>query len=252
MAKQIGTHRLVGTTGNMTYVKTKDGFLVREKPVRNKTKFRTSENFARVRDHAANFGHAAKSGKLLRTAFIGQIKTASDYRVTSRFTTRLLEIVKSDPVNERGERRIQEGELQRLQGFEFNNSCQLSEVLHHVQYTTTIDQATGVHKITVAPFAPTDDIAVPAGASHARLTMAAAVVDFDRGIFVSNAQSTADLPLDVAITEPITLSVQLPAQSTLPLFMVFGIRFFETDRDKQFPLPKDANALQVVYAGRNA
>lgn len=62
MAKQKGAHRLTGTIGELTYYKSKNGYIVRETSPLSAQRLATDPAFARTRENNAEFGRAGKSG----------------------------------------------------------------------------------------------------------------------------------------------------------------------------------------------
>lgn len=245
MPKQIGTHRVVGTTGNMTYSKTKDGYLAREKTVVNTGRIKTSESYQRVRENNAHFGEAAKGARLIRNAYSDLIKTAADGRMTSRLITGLLQVVNSDATSNRGERKVHKGNVQLVQGFEFNKSTQLPSTLQ-MPYTVEPDRANGLFTVNLAPFIPEEAVTWPLGATHFRITAAAAELDFENHRMVSDTQMSAAISLNDA-SATVALSPKVTAQSDFPLFLVLGIRFFMQEHAKLYPLAKGLNALAIVH-----
>ena len=65
-------------------------------------------------------GGAGKGGKLIRGAVRILLQNAKDKRVVSRLVKSLLEVAKKDPLNERGHRTIEDGNMSLLLGFDFN------------------------------------------------------------------------------------------------------------------------------------
>ncbi len=69
MAKQIGIIKLKGKIGDLSFYKTKDGHLSREKGGVDAERIKNDPAFERTRENGAVFGSAAKSGKLVRDNF---------------------------------------------------------------------------------------------------------------------------------------------------------------------------------------
>src|SRR5699024_7074115 len=116
MARQAGIIKLKGTIGDISFYKTSDGFLARQKGGIDGDRIANDPAFQRTRENGAEFGRAGKGGKLIRNAIRVLLRRAKDKRVTSRLTTQLLAIVKTDTVNERGLRTILNGDLNLLNG----------------------------------------------------------------------------------------------------------------------------------------
>src|SRR5690606_33266480 len=122
MARQAGIIKLKGTIGDISFYKTSDGFLARTKGGVEGGRIANDPAFQRTRENGAEFGRAGRGGKLIRNAIRVLLRNAKDKRVTSRLTTQLLAIVKTDTVNQRGERTIVDGSMELLNGFEFNQN----------------------------------------------------------------------------------------------------------------------------------
>src|SRR5690554_6127771 len=143
MAKQAGIIKLKGTIDDIAFYKTADGHLARAKGGIDRDKILNSPAFARTRENNAEFARAGQGGKVLRTAFRSLIQNAKDRRLVSRLTTLLLAIVQTDPVNDRGQRNLDEGELTLLKGFECNNNGKLNTTFFG-QYEPSFDRSTGL------------------------------------------------------------------------------------------------------------
>lgn len=245
MAKQKGHHRILGTTGDMTYQKTQDGYTVKEKLHISPEKFKHSEKYARVRENMAEFARAGKASRLFRTAVMALLKTHADTRMISRLTTQFLRVIKSDPVSDRGQRSLLLGELDTMTGFEFNVSNPLSEPFH-TPYTVAVSRATGQCTVDIPAFQIRDAISIPEGATHCRLSAAAVLLDFDKQTYFSNVKTSTDLALSEESVAAITLTPVVPALPTLPLFMLLGVEFFMVTNGKPYTLNKAFNALRLV------
>ena len=84
MAKQTGIIKLKGTIGGISFYKTSDGHLAREKGGPDANRIANDPAFQRTRENGSEFGRAGKGGKLLRIALRNMMQNASDKRVTSR------------------------------------------------------------------------------------------------------------------------------------------------------------------------
>ena len=70
MAKQTGIIKLKGTIGGISFYKTSDGDLAREKGGVDKSRIANDPAFQRTRENGAEFGAAGKGGKLVRVGRI--------------------------------------------------------------------------------------------------------------------------------------------------------------------------------------
>jgi hypothetical protein len=246
MAKQKGIIKLEGTIGDITFQKTRDGYLAREKGGVSAGRIANDPAFQRTRENGAEFGRAGNAGKALRNALRQLLQNASDRRVVSRLTRAMMAVIQTDAVNARGERTVTQGELDFLQGFDFNINGKLSTTLF-AGFIATINRVAGTAEIALAPFVPSVMIAAPGGTTHFRIFGAGAEVDFDLGTSVSQVSDSGILPWDNVATTSITLSHTLTANSTHPLFAVLGIEFLQEVNGVQYRLKNGAfNAMAIV------
>src|SRR3989344_57567 len=96
MARQKGIIKLKGTIGDISFYKTQDGHLAREKGGVDASRIANDPAFVRTRENGEEFGASAASGKLVRDAFRSMMMSASDNRVTSRLTKVMSDIKNFD------------------------------------------------------------------------------------------------------------------------------------------------------------
>ena len=247
MAKQKGIIKLDGTIGGITFYKsTQDGYLAREKGGVSAEKIATDPAFQRTRENGEEFGRAGKAGKLLRNAIRAMLQNASDSRMVSRLTQKMVEVVQADATNPRGQRNVIDGEAELLQGFEFNISGKLGTTLS-APYTSTIDRVAGTLEANIPSFVPLNMIAAPGGTTHFKIVSAGAEIDFESETFVMDSNESAILPWDTTATAVLTLTNAVTANSTKPLFLALGIEFYQQVNGQMYPLKNGAyNALSLV------
>jgi hypothetical protein len=246
MAKQTGIIKLKGTIGGISFYKTSDGHLAREKGGVDKSRIQNDPAFQRTRENGSEFGRAGKGGKVLRNGIRVLLQNAKDKRVVSRLTKDLVAIVKTDTTNERGLRTIQDGNLSQLEGFEFNLNGKLGATLF-AAFTKAFDRVSGDATLDLAAFSPTIRIAAPAGTTHFKVVMGASELDFVNETSIFENDETAILPYTAADTAAIALSATITANSTLPVVQVLGIEFYQEVNGEMYALKNGAyNALSVV------
>lgn len=246
MAKQKGIIKLQGTIGDITFVKTKDGYLAKEKTSVNGNRIATDAAFLRTRENNAEFGRAGKAGKVLRRAIQLLLQQAKDSRVTSRLTKEMMKVLKADSTSTRGLRNVVDGEAELLEGFEFNLNAKLSATIF-AAYTCTADRVTGTLAVSLPPFVPNQFIAGPEGSTHFKIVSAGAEVDFEASSFVSASSDSTILPLNGNATNALNLSNAVTPNSTHPLFLLLGIQFYQQVNGINYPLKNGAfNALNLV------
>ena len=243
MAKQKGIIKLDGTIGGITFYKSQDGYLAREKGGVSAEKIANDPAFQRTRENGEEFGRAGKAGKLLRNAIRAMLQNASDSRMVSRLTQKMVEVVQADITNPRGQRNVIDGEAELLQGFEFNISGKLGTTLY-APYTSTIDRVAGTLEASIPSFVPLNMIAAPGGTTHFKVVTAGAEIDFENETFVMDSNASAILPWDATATAVLTLTNTVTANSTKPLFLALGIEFYQEVNGQMYPLKNGAyNAL---------
>ena len=68
MARQKGIIKLKGTIGDISFYKTGDGHLAREKGGVDGSRIANDPAFQRTRENGSEFGRAGKGGKVIRNA----------------------------------------------------------------------------------------------------------------------------------------------------------------------------------------
>jgi hypothetical protein len=246
MAKQSGIIKLEGTIGDITFYKSQDGLLARAKGGVDASRIQNDAAFQRTRENGEEFGRAGAAGKLLRLAFRTFLQNASDSKMVSRLTKEMMAVVKADATNLRGQRNVLDGELELLQGFDFNIDGKLSSTLF-LAYTATIDRVTGALRVNIPAFSPMNAIAFPEGSTHLWFVSGGASIDFEAGIIESVNSKSADIAITEAPVAAVDLLNQLTANSTHPLFLVFGIEFYQQVNGVNYALKSGQyNAMALV------
>jgi hypothetical protein len=246
MAKQKGIIKLEGTIGDITFYKSQDGYLAREKGGIPADRIANDPAFQRTRENGSEFGAAGKAGKILRNSIRALLQNASDSRMVSRLTQEMVKVLQEDTTNTRGLRNVIDGEAELLEGFEFNKNGKLGTTLY-APFTGTIDRVTGTLTVAIPAFVPLNMLAAPGGSTHFKIVSAGTEVDFENESFIVDNQATAVLPWDAAPTAVINLANAVTPNSTHPLFLVLGIEFYQEVNGQMYPLKNGAfNALSLV------
>ena len=246
MARQKGIIKLKGTIGDITFYKTQDGHLAREKGGIDASRIASDPAFQRTRENGSEFGRAGKAGKLLRTAFRPLLLNSADGRMVSRLTQRMVKVIQADLVSERGLRNVIDGEAELLFGFEFNIRGKLGTSLF-APFVPTIDRVAGEIKVDLLPFIPANMIAAPSGTTHFKIISGGAEVDFETETFVVSSSETAILPWDNTVTTAINQVNAVTPASTKPLFLAVGVEFYQEINGQMYPLKNGAfNPLSLA------
>ncbi len=246
MARQNGIIKLKGTIGDITFYKTKDGHLAREKGGIDANRIKNDPAFQRTRENGAEFGRAGTAGKTLRTALRTLLLNTADSKMVSRLTQSMVKVIQADQTNERGLRNVIDGEAELLTGFEFNIRGKLGTTMF-APYTGGINRVSGEISVDIPSFIPANMIAAPSGTTHFKIITAGAEVDFEAETFVSSNSESAILPWDFTATAVISHINNVTPASTKPLFLAFGIEFFQQVNGSMYPLKNGAfNPLALV------
>jgi hypothetical protein len=246
MARQKSILKLQGTIGGISFYKTKDGYLAREKGGVDASRIANDPGFARTRENGAEFGQSASAGKLLRDAVRVLGQSASDGRVTARLTHVMAMIKNMDDANLRGERCVAEG-IQKaeakllLKGFNFNNNAILGSVLYRPYQ---VDTATG--EITVAALSPQNDIKLPQGATHVVFRSGFASVNFLTGESKITVSEVVRMEINGA-AQALSLKPAVAPDLEGTLFFLFSIDFVQSVNNVDYSMNNNSyNVLTIV------
>jgi len=250
MAQQESIIKLKGKIGDLTFYKTKDGYQARQATGVDPERIATDPNYQRTRENNAEFAAGAAAAKRLRDTLRPMILLTYDPKMPGRLFSRVMRVVKADTVNDRGERRVLPDNLGLLGQFGFNVAASLSNTLF-VPLQCTVDRVAGTVTLDIPAFAPSLAISAPKGATHFQLNLGAAVVDFDtegegNPSAIDMAESASSLLKDESFAGA-TLTAAVPPETELPLFVLFGISFYQEVNTKQYPLNNGAyNPVDII------
>jgi hypothetical protein len=166
MAQQKSFLKFKGNIGDLTFYKHKEGFMVREKGGVSKERIMSDPKYARTRENMKEFAEAASGVKLLKDSIRPAIIRTADSKVHRRLQHIMVKVVKSDPINPRGERKVTEGNWDLLRGLQLNEHATLKKVLRkHVVVSNTPESLT----ISVPEFNPADFLLAPEGTTNYRI-----------------------------------------------------------------------------------
>lgn len=124
MATYESLIKINGSVGDLVFYSLNGKNVVRKKSGFNKTAFKKSPSYEKVRQNSSEFGHCSKAGKTIRSCIEGYIKEAGDPLLYQKFAKLMTAIKDLDMVSERGKRTVQNGlitpeGLQLLKEFRF-------------------------------------------------------------------------------------------------------------------------------------
>jgi len=246
MARQKGIIKLKGTIVDITFYKTQDGHLAREKGGIDASRIASDPAFQRTRENGSEFGRAGKAGKILRTALRAVLINSADGRMVSRLTQQMIKVIQADTTSVRGLRNVIDGEAELLAGFEFNIRGKLGTSLF-APFVATIDRAAGDIIVDLDPFIPLNMIAAPSGTTHYKIISAGAEIDFEAETFVVSNSESDILPWDINPSDVINHSNPVTPASTKPFFLALGLEFYQEVNGQMYALKNGAyNPLSIV------
>jgi hypothetical protein len=250
MAFQESILKFKGTIGDLSFIKTKDGYTVRKKSGVDGDRVRFEPQYQRTRENGEEFTRAGKSSKMLRTVLRSYIKNAKDGTASNRLTRQMMKVLKGDTASLRGKREPMLGDFNYLFGFEFNDSARLTNTLK-VPFTTSVDRASGVMNFSLPEFVPVGSILIPDGATHFRIAAVGVEIDLAGDFSVVSPAETGAIIIGQQIEGPIALNVNVTPQSQHALFFVVGMTFSQSVNGTLYPLTNGAfNALTIVHASK--
>lgn len=246
MARQRGIIKLEGTLDDVTFYKTKDGYIAKTRGGVSASRIFNDPEFVRTRENMAEFSLAAHSGKHLRDAVSVLMHDAPDPRIISRLQRLMSAIAKLDTTSVRGARNVgvaiaSAAAQALLKGFEFNSRSQISSILFKPY---TVVPLTGV--IQVAGLVPLNDVAAPPNSTHLTLRGAFAVVNFVTGANEIQYSNEVNLPIDAASTNVTLTPAAVPALVGTKIYLL-QIEFFQEINTVQYELNNGIfNALVIA------
>lgn len=218
----------------------------KKKTIVNRRRVLSDPVFETTRQNNTEFTRACVANRLLRRAFRLTMVNKADRYVSGRLTKTMFKILQSDSVNDRGKRRVTQGELGILEGFNFNRDTSLQNVLR-APYNITIDKAVMQAIIQFPSFMAKAMIEPTSGAHAFMLTGIAASLNLEEETWPVDPVET-DI-LDIARHPRETLQLQMPVhehKSTHAIIIALGIEFFHEIGGRYQPVEKKHNALAVV------
>ncbi len=246
MGRQDSVIKILGQVDGLTFYKSQRGYEVRKRSGVSGDRIRKDPAFARTRENGQEFARAGQASRKLRIALRSAVVKNSDRLMASRMMREMMKVVKADTVHTRGMREALPANIGLLEGFEFNASASLVTTMK-APFQATIDRVTGVVEVTVPEFIPEDMITPPEGATHARLVIAGLELNLTDGQYVVKTGQSDSFLLDSPVIPAITLSQALPPASVQPLFLAFGISFFQLMNGALYPLKNGThNAMALI------
>lgn len=249
MAKQTGVITLKGPVGRLSFYKTRNGYLAREKGGVDKTRIMNDPRYARTRENMREFADNATASKLLRDALRPVISKIGDRRLNLRITQALMQVLKSDEVNVRGDRRVKEGDWNLVKDMEMNSGSSLGSTLF---FEFQVNDSAASWEIVLPAFTPQDMLALPSGATHYKISAAGVGLDFESGSrSLVNSGSPVLSVLDPSLAQ--TLTVDKGQLSGTHFAFVLSVEFIQIVNGVEYAINNGAhNAAKVISVAKTA
>lgn len=109
MATYESLIKIKGAVGDLVFYTLNGKNVVRKKSGFNKTAFKKSPAYEKVRQNSSEFGHCSRIGKIIRQVLNQYIQQAEDPLLYQKFTKLMMEIKDLDTISERGKRTVEKG-----------------------------------------------------------------------------------------------------------------------------------------------
>ena len=249
MAKQASIITLKGRVGRLSFYKTKDGYLAREKGGVEKSRIMNDPRYARTRENMREFTDNANSTKLVKDALRPVTSKVSDQRLGLRLNQHMMKVLKSDAVSVRGERKVKNGNWNLLGGMELNIRASLSKTL--IFKFDPVDSPT-TWQVEIPALVPSDDVVYPEGAQGFRITATGVGLDFDAGTRSIVTATTGVLPVSVPV-EAAVLSIDKSQMSGTHFLFALSVEFYLTVNTTDYHMNNgDHNAGKILTATATA
>ncbi|TDQ19563.1 hypothetical protein DFQ04_1386 [Algoriphagus boseongensis] len=249
MAKQTGVITLEGRVGRLSFYKTKDGYLAREKGGVSKNRIQNDPRFARTRENIREFSDNAKSAKLIRDALRPVISQIGDKRLNQRITQSLMQVLKADDLNVRGDRKVKDGNWDLLKDMELNAGSSLGSTLY---FELLISNSPSAFSIQLPAFVPRDMVGIPNGATHFKISATGIGVDFDLG---TRSIQTANGPVH-SVLDPFSsqsLSVDKTQLGGSHFAFLVSVEFIQIVNGVEYAINNGAhNAAKILAVSKQA
>lgn len=227
MAKQTGDFPLMGSFGDYVFYKTKHGNLVRRKGNLNKERVATEAAFEGSRKASSEFGRSGSASALIRNAVKTYCPYAGDGETHARLSKLMGDIIREDKTHPAGERHVLPENAAPLKTFEWMRDHPLSRSFWaQVGGSMTPE---GVLTISMPGFQPKRDLAWPAAASHAQLTIVGLSLDFPAKHADKDSSSTGML-MKSPVSIDLKLECILPMIEGRVMMVGIGVEFFDGEK----------------------
>ncbi|NII29355.1 hypothetical protein HB364_30020 [Pseudoflavitalea sp. X16] len=243
MAKVISPFKLSGSLGGLTYFENEYGPQVKEKGGPTKWQVKHLDSMANTRRNAAEWKRATAASKLTRLALGNLRHSVKNIKLSGRMIGRLLAVLKSDRIHDRGERVVASGDLSLLAGFEFNYKLSLDDALP-LNIANCMAVQPGKVAVNIPAFRLRKKKALPADATHYRLVSCILTIDFEKRTFRQDKQEGALQAMGRQSGSAFCIEQVVQPDNEQGCFWLMGIEFYKMVNEQ--PVLVKGGALRVM------
>lgn len=237
-----------GKVGDLVFCRTGNGVVVRScTNTLTKKRVQTDPAFARTRENMAEFGRAARYGRLIRNSFQPLINDRWRRELTGRVVRQIRQAFEADTDHQRGQRDFCAAGLQVLEGFEFSKDHRFRN-LFPVPVSVRVGKKRDSVIMTSDYFVASPIFNLPAGADHYQVVLVAASIVFESGSTAVNSASTSFLVPDKK-KRRISLKCSVQGLSGAILLVGAGIRFARDVNGTKIPTGTSDAAVIMKATG---
>jgi hypothetical protein len=250
MARQASFLKMKGTLGGLTFYKSRDGHLIREKGGIERQRILNDPQFIRTRENMAEFGRAAQASKAFRTVFRKVLNQNPERRLASLLTKNFLKLLQQDTLSTRGERNLYGVSPIVMQQLDLNPRSKFRDNVF-IGYSHDFQDEDGVAVLSIPAHNPQDSIMSYKDATHYRFFSAFGYFDLTTMLGEAAYGYSPNLPLNAqsnaAQQVTATLDVSEVDLTNSIRFMLIGIEFYKQESTGFYILRNGMyNALQVL------
>ena len=232
--------------------KTSDGSWQTRKPGLNSKRVKQDPMFLLARQNANEFGHAVRTGKMIRCAFYDFFNKANRSTLASRLLKQIIQALRADTRNVRGQRTLLDGAPEMLEGFQFNEKQPLHKVMS-MPFILQLNKNKTKFTACFPSFDPLMMIRPQSKITYFRLVATCGYINMEKGTYGIDAARTGFLPYNKQKTEIIELSCKVARGKGYLNFLAIGIDFFYQEDQVFCPaIGSAADALSIVKVLRQS
>jgi hypothetical protein len=179
---------------------------------------------------------AVMAARMVRRTVGSRLPYKRDRKVVQRLNRELMRVIRGDIINPVGYRNADDGAIELLEGFEFNETCKMSDTFL-APYTCSIDRVDGTLTIRIAPFIPANCMLTTGYATHFKLVCIGAAIDFkDEEDYDVSWEHLPALSLNGLVTKPIEFVHKIKTNNTSSMFLALGIQFYQLTKTSKYHL----------------